>query len=111
MKISEMSTDQAADVLVKIAEPVQNIMHDEEFTKLLERLANGDDNALKFIGDNIVPLVNVAIKTHRKDAYTIIGALAGKTPNEIGKQSIGLTIKDIKESLDGDLISFFGSSK
>lgn len=111
MKISQMTTDQAADVLVKIAEPASNIMHDEETIALIERLANGDDNPIRFLADNIVPITSAALKTHREDTYAVVGALCDKSVEEVASQKITQTIRDIKDSVDGDLVDFFASLK
>ena len=112
MKISEMSTDQASDVLVRIADPASNIMHDQDSIAVIEKLAKADgDSALSFIADNLVPVCTVLLKTHRKDLYEIIAALSGKSKKEIAEQKWYDTIKDIKACWDGDLASFFGSLK
>ena len=111
MKISQMTTDQAADVLIRIADPAANIMHDEETVAVLEKLAKGNDAPLTFIADNIVPVTTVLFKSHRNDLYEVVAALSGKTMEAIGKQKITETIKDIKESWDGDLVDFFASLK
>ena len=107
-----MTTDQAADALVRIAEPAANIMHDEDTLGVLEKLATSNDKApLKFIADNIVPVATVLLKTHRSDVYEVIAALSGKKIAEIGKQKLTETITDIKECWDGELMDFFASLK
>ena len=112
MKISQMTTDQAADALIKITEPAANIMHDEETVKVLEKLAKGNtDNGLSFIADNLVPVATILLKSHRKDVYEILSAMSEKKVAEIGKQRITETIKDIKDCWDGELMDFFASLK
>lgn len=112
MKISQMTTDQAADALIRITEPAANIMHDEETIKVLEKLAKGNtDNGLSFIADNLVPVATILLKTHRQDMYEILSAMSEKEVAEIGNQKITETIKDIKDSWDGELMDFFASLK
>lgn len=112
MKISQMTTDQTADVLVRIAEPVSNIMHDGGVMKMMEKLAKTDSkSAVKFFADNISTVVTVLLKDHRMDVYEIVAAMSGKTLEEVAQQNIAMTVKDIKESWDGDLVSFFASAK
>ena len=112
MKISQMTTDQAADALIRITEPASNIMHDEESIHVLEKLAKGNtENGLSFIADNLVPVATVLLKTHRTDVYEILSALNGKKSADIGKQKITETIRDIKECWDGELVDFFASLK
>lgn len=112
MKISQMTTDQAADVLIRIADPAANIMHDSDALAMLDDLSNSNaDNAVKFFADNIPKVTVVLLKNHRSDVYEIVAALAEKTIDEVANQKITETIKDIKESWDGELIDFFGSLK
>lgn len=112
MKLSQMTTDQAADVLVRIAEPSSNIMHDEKVYDMLEKLAKGNtDSAVKFFADNITMVVTALLKDHRADVYEIVAAVANKTVEEVSTQNIKQTISDIKDSWDGELLDFFGSLK
>lgn len=111
MKISDMTTDQAADALIRISVPASNIMHDDETLATLDKLAHGNNNALAFIADNIVPVATVLLKTHRNDVYEILAALTEKKRGEIAKQKITETIKDIKNCWDGELLTFLGSLK
>lgn len=111
MKLSQMTTDQAADALIRIAEPASSIMHDEDMISVLEKLANGNDKPLNFIADNIVPVATILLKTHRSDLYEVLAAMSEKTADEIAGQKIVATIKDIKECWDGELLDFFASLK
>ena len=111
MKISQMTTDQAADVLVRIADPAANIMQDADTLKVIERLATGNEKPFDFIAQNLVPVITVLLKDHRIDVFEIVAALSGKAVKDVAEQKITVTIKDIKESWDGDLIDFFASLK
>ena len=112
MKISEMTTDQAADVLVRIADPAANIMHDKKVVDMLEQMATGKDvSPFKFIADNLGAVVAVLVGDHRGDLYEVVAALSGKTVKDVAAQKFTETVKDIRESWDGDLVDFFGSSK
>ena len=112
MKISEMNTNQAADVLVRIADPASNIMHDKKVFDMLEKLATGNDSSpVKFFADNLTMVVTVLLKDHRNDVFEIVAALSEKTVEEVGNQNIKTTVFDIKESFDKDLLDFFGSLK
>lgn len=112
MKISQMTTDQAADVLIKIAEPCANVMHDKNTIDMLDGLTKGKGvSTIDYIASNIPVVVSVLLKDHRQDVYSIVAALVGKTPEEVAGQKIADTIADVKESWDGDLVSFFAQSK
>lgn len=109
MKISQMTTNKAADVLLRIAEPASVIMKDSETVKMLDGMANGSENPYQFFADNIITAVSLLLKSHREETYQIIGALSDKTAEEVSQQKITDTITDIKNCADKDLIDFFGS--
>lgn len=110
MKISQMTTDQAADVLVRIAEPVSNIMDDSKVAELLQDISRSKNVPYIKLFASLVPkIVPLALKTHRKDLYEVVGALDNKSVSEVSKQNVLKTIKTLQESIDKDLIDFFGS--
>lgn len=112
MKISEMTTDQAADTLVRVAAPISAIMQDKDSKALLESLAKANAREpLRYIANNLSVVVSTLLKKHRRDVYEIAAALSGKAVQDIGKQNILVTIRDLQESMDEELLSFFGSSK
>ena len=110
MKVSQMTTDQATDVMVRIVEPVTNIMHDKDVSAFLAKIAEGAQaTPFEFLAENVAPLVTLACQKHRSDVYEVIAALSGKTSAEIGKQLFTQTISDAMDCVDRDLIDFFGS--
>ena len=110
MKISKMSTEQAADVLVRIAEPVSNIMDDSRVTDVLKEISTMKNIPYIKIFAILVPkIVPLALETHRDDLFEVVGALDSKTVSEVKNQNILKTIKVLQESIDKDLIDFFGS--
>lgn len=110
MKISEMSTTQAADVIVRIADPASAIMQDKKTVEVLEKLATTKATTLiAFIADNLGAVAGVLLKDHRTDVFEIVAALSGKTVEAVEKQKILETIADVKNSFDKDLLDFFKS--
>lgn len=110
MKISQMTTEQAADVIVRIAEPAGCMMRDENMLALVERIANTDDNnPFNFIGNNLSAIVYALLKDNRYNLFEVVAALNGKTREEVAQQKITATIQDIYDSLDRDLLDFFGT--
>ena len=111
MKISEMTTGQAADALVRISEPAAEIANDEKVWKVIEVLGGMKESKtyqqMAFLLRDVVP---VLLKDHRNALYTVLSVLTEKSVKEIDQQSIGITIKDIRESFDEDLLSFFTQS-
>ena len=111
MKISKMTTDEAADALVKMSEAVTAIVADEESVPLLNALSVGiEAEGNEGITAALMRLVPFLLKKHRKEFYTIIGALDGKEEEEIGKFNLLSTIRVVRDSFDKDLLDFFKSS-
>ena len=111
MKISEMNNEQAADALIKLAEPFENICNDEEMLFLMEKVKNVQDQPLlKSIGDILPKFILYALKKHRNDLYAIIGALTMKPVSEVAKMNFKETVNTVKESYDDIIRDFFTSS-
>jgi len=111
MKISKMTTDQAADVLVRIADPATRIMSDDEVQELFQdTVKDGVENQLKGWARVITKLVPFCLKKHKEDVYAVIAALEFKTPEEVGGWPFLTTVRVLKESFDRDLIDFFKST-
>lgn len=113
MTISQMTTEQAADALVRISYAVSPIVKEEKIRQTIEIVAGHreDKDVLATIGDVIDCLVPTLLKDYRTNVYEIVSALAGKSAEEVATQNILVTIRDIKESVDQELIDFFTSSK
>lgn len=113
MKLSQMTTDQLADTMILIAEPVSNIAQDnaveDAFKTIASKQKEGATNVRMF-GILVKKIVPVALKSHRKDLYAVISALTGKSVEDIGSQQAAQTIKDCSDIIDKELIDFFKSS-
>lgn len=111
MKLSEMSTDRLADVMVRIAEPVERIGSDEMLIDKLRALAQtGRKTAIENAAAMVGTLVPVLLERRREDTYAVLAALTGKTAEEIAAQPAMVTLKEARESIDADFLRFFGWS-
>ena len=115
MKLSEMTTDRAMDVLCEITPCIANITTDEE---LLAELRNAiDPKAVKTKAElmvkgveKITKLAPIVLKKRKADVFGILAALNEKTAEEIGKQNIIATMAQVREVVkDKDLMDFFKS--
>ena len=115
MKLSQISTDRAADVLCEIAPCVVNILSDE---KLLEELKAALDyepettyaEKLAMVANKFSKIIPIVLKGRKEDVFGIIGALNEKSVEEIKKQNIIVTMKQIRDiSKDKELLDFFKS--
>lgn len=116
MKISQMTTDQAADVLCRIAEPIETIGANEEFQKKIEAIgkknaARGTKmNAIENVTSMIGTFIPLLLKSCRAETYEILSALSGKSAEELAAQNVLETIRDAKNCVDQELIDFFRPS-
>ena len=115
MKLSQMTTDRATDVLCEITPYVANIVGDE---KLLAELRNAVDPKevatkaeLMAKGiEKVTKLVPIVLKKRKSDVFGILAALNEKTPEEISKQNIIATMAQVREVIkDKELMDFFRS--
>lgn len=114
MKLSEMTTDEVTETLLCITPYAANIMGDKELMDKLGESVKGATTAQLFaLGANkITQIAPMLLKDHKTDVYSILGALNGKTAEEVGKQSFIETMKQIREAVqDKELRDFFKSWK
>lgn len=111
MKISEMTNDQATEVLIRISEPFANICDNDEMVSMLSRYSTYSSlPRIKTIGKILPELITYALKDHKQDVYEIVAALQMKPVSEIGKMNFKETLETIKNSYDEVLHDFFTSS-
>lgn len=115
-KISELTTEEAVDYLCEMTPYVANISADEELLKVLQEKLEGAAKASRaeiytFGAAKIAKLVPILLKTHRNDVFGVLSVANGVPVEEIGKQNIMETMKQVKElCADEELLSFFKSS-
>lgn len=115
MKLSQMTTDKATDVLCEIAPYAMNIMTDEELIEELKsavdfKEANTMADKIALTIGKISKILPIVLKKRKIDLFGILGALNEKSVEEISKQNIIKTMSQIKDiSKDKELLDFFKS--
>ncbi len=113
MRLSDMTTDQLADALLNMAEPLANIGQDDAVIEGLKRVGDSvkaGTPTLKIVGDFAATVVPIALRDHRTDIYAIVAYMQGKSIDDISSQNGLQTIKDIRSIIDNDLVDFFMSA-
>ena len=111
MKISELNNDQASELMIRLSQPLANIMDDPEVEPLFKEISeSGKMSVAKLVGKLLPKVVAFAIRVHKDDLYEIIGALSGKPSKAVGKMNLLETMKVLKESIDKDFLDFFNLS-
>lgn len=114
-RISELSTDEALDVLCEITPFVNNIAIDETLIAELKRKlgpegAKSRAEIFAMGAEKINTLAPMLLKTHRGDIYGILSIFAEKEIGEIAKQNFLVTALQLKTLLkDKELVVFFKS--
>lgn len=111
---SELSTDEALEVVLQIAQPITNLIDDEALVKEMQKtMPKGETTRIamqRFGLAKIVKLLNIALKQHREDAYAILAPFNGLTVEETGKQNFLITCKQVADLLnDKGFVDFFKS--
>ena len=115
MKLSAISTDKAASVLCELTPYIANITADEELIEELRRsIDNGKANTraeLLVLGaEKVSKLVPIILKKRKADVFGILAVLNEKTPEEIGKQNLLVTMAQLRDiAKDKELVDFFKS--
>lgn len=116
MKISELTTERAADVLCEVSIYALNILSDKELLASLRMQLEGTDGdrtkaeMIAIASEKVAELIPLLLKKHKDDVFGIVAAVNGLTLEQVRQQKIIKTMTAIKEmAQDKDLIGFFKS--
>lgn len=114
MRLSELSTDAAASVLLSITPALSNILKDPDLRNKIGKKADLKDKSVIGIYtaglEKINEIIPFLLDTHKADVYEILAALNKTTPDKIAEQNILVTMTQLMETVkDKDLIDFFKS--
>lgn len=115
MKLSELDTSRAADVLCEAGAYALNILTDEELAAELKIKLDSSDKLsrleLYVLGvQRISALLPIVLKKHRDDVFGILAVVNGCTADDVARQNIMVTMQQVKELVsDKDMIDFFKS--
>lgn len=134
MKLSELSTDRALDVLCELTPYVSNITEDEQvitaLDSFMDQSANVKENeeeknerekneetgisvsakGIKMFGE-LIKNIPLLLKTHRPDVYGILSVLNETPVEEIASKPFGEAVRMAKDVFsDNELLDFFKSS-
>lgn len=112
MKISQLSTVQAKDVLIQLAALTANITEDEPLMNIIGQAMSFDGLNNTGVKGKILgrwsAFVSELLKRHWEDVRGILSALNDKSAEEIEKQSMLETIRQLNEIRDDkELLAFF----
>lgn len=115
MKLSQLSTERATDVLCELAPYIANIVEDSALMESLRDAIDAEKVKTKAeliaIGaGKATRLVPIILKNRRSDVYGILAVLNEKSAEEIAEQNLLVTMRQIKDvSKDKELVDFFKS--
>lgn len=110
MKISEMTTEQAAETLVRLSAPIGNICDDENLVGIIKKFHESKTENIRAVGRLLPEVLGFALQTHKRDVYEIVGTLIGKTCDEVAKMPFAALLKEVRNSYDEVFKDFFISS-
>lgn len=106
-----MTNDQAAEVMIRLADPVGAICDDEEAVQMIEEYKKRYRMPLFYaVGKMIPTLVGYLLKKHKSELYEIISILSGEKQADVGGMNFAETVKVLRDSYDETLSVFFRSS-
>ena len=115
MRLSELTTEHAADVLCELVPYVSGIAGDEELLSELRRAIDPKllrTKAEYFVlgAEKLSKLAPIILKKRKSDVFGILSVLNEKEPDDIAKQNILVTLGQIRDVVkDKDLMLFFRS--
>lgn len=108
MKISEMTTEQGADILLALTPIITDFASDDEFKNIFTVTEDKDSTLLG--AERLEKVVKYLLKNKRETVFELLGLMNGKTASEIAKQSFIKTAIQVKDLVkDKELLDFFKS--
>ena len=115
MKLSQMYTGRAVDVLCELSVYLVNILTDEELVETLKKKLEDADaktraELLVFGAEKISAMIPIILKKHKDDVFGALAVLNETTAGDIAGQNILVTMEQVKEAVqDKDFVDFFKS--
>ena len=115
MRLSQLTTDRAADVLCELTPYVANIVSDEDLLAELKKAVDAKDiqNKAQYLAigaEKITKILPILLKKRKNDVFGLLAVINERTVDEIAKQNILVTLKQAKTAFkDKELIDFFKS--
>jgi phosphoenolpyruvate synthase/pyruvate phosphate dikinase len=119
MKLSEISTERAADVLCELTPLVDSIITDEDLMQSLSAVVNREQTETMSVGQKLLlvsakagKIVPILMKKRRAEMFGILAVLNEKTPEQIASQNMLVTMMQVRDlANDRELIDFFKSCR
>lgn len=119
MKLSEMTSEQGVDVLIRLTPVITGLLSDSEFIAEVTGILAGksedgkelraEDHLSRGI-EKINSLAFLLFRKKRDALFEIIGAVSGKSAAQVASQSFIVTLSEARDILrDKDLINFLKS--
>lgn len=115
MKLSEFTTETALDVLCEIAPYATNIVTDVELLDELKSAVDFEEaktlaEKIALVTGKITKILPIVLKKRKSDLFGIVAALNGKSAEDIARQSIIVTMGQVRDiCADRELLGFFKS--
>ena len=114
MKLSELTTERAADVLCELTPYIANITGDKALLDELGKKFNSKGKSVAelytFAAQKYATLAPILLKAHRSDVFGVLAVLNECSADEIAKQKVMKTMKQVRDLFqDKDLLDFFKS--
>ena len=113
MKLSEMSTEELARTLCRLAPPLCRIAGDERVVRALgeaSQAGQAQQPLLTAGGRLAQALTPLLLEEHAEDLWEALAVLTGKTAQDIRRQPGVDTLRALREVWDGELMRFFASA-
>lgn len=102
--IGNKKTDEGLDLLAKIHPYLDNILHNDSYNRLKNRIQNDKElTMLDIMGD----AYNAIAMDNREAIYGIVSVVTGKEPKDVAKQPLEETLTVFQDVMGSSVISFF----
>lgn len=102
-----MNTKMAFERMAKVLPYAVELLNDDEIVDFKKSLKNMDEDTPISMGDAINSLMPVFLTKKPETIFSMLGALSGKTADEVAEQEWKETQAAMKDAMLGDFFDFF----
>lgn len=105
MKLSEMNTATAFDIMEKMLPVVADIVSDDDVKSVKDGLKKTGDKIAA--GTNFEPIMALFLGKRRESMFELAAIASGESVEKVKSQPLAVTIQTLQQAIDGEMMSFF----
>lgn len=105
MKLSEMTTATAFDIMERMLPIVSDIVSGDDVKEVKDNLKKTDNKIA--VGTSFEPIMALFLGKRRESMFELAAIASGESVEAVKKQPLSATMQTLQQTIDGEMMSFF----